>query len=95
MRSLSMGIMLFSALSLVPVTMNAQDREHGQDSQRSDHKTYYDTAHKDQHEWNDGEDAAWSRYRSEHHVKQSDFAKASRKQQQNYWDWRHEHPDNH
>ena len=72
------------AVSLLPNTAVAQD--HGA-------RTYADTAHGDKHEWNAKEDEAWKRYRDEHHIKQEDFARAKRKQQEDYWKWRHEHPD--
>ena len=72
------------AVSLFPSTATAQDR--------GTH-TYTDTAHGDKHEWNIREDDAWKRYRHEHHIKQEDFARLKHRQQEDYWKWRHEHPD--
>ena len=54
---------------------------------------YEDAAHHDSHEWNDKEDQAWQRYLQEHHKKNHEFAKANKKEQQDYWNWRHGHPD--
>lgn len=87
-KGIIFGLILGTALC-VPSASIAQD------ARDQSHKTYYDASHKDRHEWNDNEDAAWNRYRDEHHVKQTDFAKASKKQQQAYWNWRHDHPDQH
>ncbi len=89
MKRILFGLTLASALCL-PNALSAQNDRHDADKSS---KTYYDTAHKDQHQWNDNESGAWNRYRNEHHVKQSDFAKASKKQQQEYWKYRHDHPD--
>ncbi|HEX4748291.1 MAG TPA: hypothetical protein VH302_02010 [Bryobacteraceae bacterium] len=89
MKRLLVGFALASALC-IPAALTAQD-----DHRTEANKSYYDTAHKDKHEWNDNESAAWNRYREEHHVKQSEFDRASKKQQQDYWNWRHEHSDQH
>lgn len=70
------------AVSFLPTAATAQDHP----------RTYTDAAHHDTHEWNANEDAQWKRYREEHHIKQEEFAKLSRKQQAEYWKWRHEHP---
>jgi hypothetical protein len=71
------------AVSLLPSAAIAQD--HGT-------HVYTDTAHGDKHEWNAKEDEAWKHYREEHHIKQEEFAKLKRKQQEDYWKWRHDHP---
>ena len=68
---------------------HAQERDH----QADEHKRYEDKAHNDSHEWNDKEDQAYRRYLQERHKKYHDFAKASKKEQSDYWNWRHEHPD--
>ncbi len=84
--------MLAGALSISP-SVYAQDNGHDHDGD-SGQRTYYDAGHKDKHQWNDHEATVWTTYRTEHHVKQSDFAKTNKKQQQQYWNYRHEHPDN-
>jgi hypothetical protein len=53
----------------------------------------YDREHKDYHHWDDHENAAWHRYLAEQHHADREFAKASRKEQAAYWNWRHSHPD--
>ena len=53
----------------------------------------YDPAHKDYHQWDDKEDAAWGRFLAEKHRDRHEFAKANKKEQEEYWNWRHSHPD--
>ena len=47
------------------------------------------------HEWSQSEDPAWRQYLAEHHKKYHDYAKATKKEQENYWKWRDKHPDVH
>jgi hypothetical protein len=61
----------------------------GQESRR-----YEDKQHHDSHEWNSNEDQAYKRYLAEHHKKTHEFAKAPKREQSDYWNWRHAHPDN-
>jgi hypothetical protein len=53
----------------------------------------YDREHKDYHQWDDHEKDAWARFLAEKHRKDHEFAKASKKEQDEYWNWRHSHPD--
>ena len=53
----------------------------------------YDRDHKDYHNWDDHENQAWNRYLSENHKREHDFKKANKKEQSQYWNWRHSHPD--
>jgi hypothetical protein len=53
----------------------------------------YDKNHKDYHNWNDHEDQAYRGYLSEQHQTYRPYAKQSHKQQDQYWNWRHGHPD--
>jgi hypothetical protein len=55
----------------------------------------YDRDHKDYHNWDDNENRAYLQYHSENRNGPAEFSKASRKQQSDYWKWRHAHPDNH
>lgn len=90
MKRILSGLVLCGVLSFVPV--RAQDHDDHHDAHT---RTYYDKVHKDSHRWDDHENEAWGHYRDEHHVKQANFARVNHKEQQNYWNWRHEHPDNH
>lgn len=71
----------------------AQDRDHQDRHANEQQRRYEDAAHNDSHEWNEQEDQAYRRYLTEHHKKYHDFAKANKKEQSDYWKWRHEHPD--
>jgi hypothetical protein len=53
----------------------------------------YDKNHKDYHNWDDNENRAWGVYLTENHKNHHDYARASKKEQGRYWDWRHSHPD--
>jgi hypothetical protein len=88
-------VIVLSAVLVIPVAVSAQGRDHPdkrQDDRQS--RRYEDKAHKDSHEWNSGEDQAYRRYLQGHHKKYNDFAKLKKKDQDNYWNWRHSHPDN-
>jgi hypothetical protein len=53
----------------------------------------YDKDHKDYHNWDDNENRAWGRFLTENHKKSHEFSKANKKEQSQYWNWRHAHPD--
>ena len=53
----------------------------------------YDRNHKDYHNWDDHENQSWGLYLSDNHKKSHEFAKSNRKEQSEYWNWRHSHPD--
>jgi hypothetical protein len=53
----------------------------------------YDSGHKDYHNWDDHENTAWGVYLSNNHKKSHEFSTANKKEQSNYWNWRHSHPD--
>ena len=53
----------------------------------------YDRDHKDYHNWDDHENQSWGLYLSNNHKKPHEFAKANKKEQSQYWNWRHDHPD--
>jgi hypothetical protein len=54
---------------------------------------YYDSGHKDYHNWNDNENHAWGVYLTENNRKTQQFRKAKKSEKSQYWNWRHEHPD--
>jgi type III secretory pathway component EscR len=53
----------------------------------------YDRDHKDYHHWDEHENQAWHRYLAEQHRQDHEFVKANKKEQEEYWNWRHSHPD--
>lgn len=52
-------------------------------------------AQEDHHErkWDEHEQAAWARFLAEKHRKDHEYAKSKKKEQEEYWAWRHDHPD--
>ncbi len=55
----------------------------------------YDRDHKDYHIWDANENSAWTVFLTNNHSKYHEYSHASRKEQSNYWNWRHSHPDGH
>jgi hypothetical protein len=53
----------------------------------------YDKNHKDYHNWDDNENRAWNRYLTENHRDSHEFSRANKREQSQYWNWRHAHPD--
>ena len=53
----------------------------------------YDRDHKDYHNWDDNENRAWGRFLTENHRNSHEFSKSNKKEQSQYWNWRHSHPD--
>ncbi len=47
------------------------------------------------HEWNDSENPTWHQYLKEHHRKDHEWSRASKREQREYWKWRDQHHDNH
>ena len=54
---------------------------------------YYDRERKDYHEWTEQEDRIYRNWLKEQHREYREFGKLHRNEQQQYWHWRHEHPD--
>jgi hypothetical protein len=57
----------------------------------ADVKVYVDSKHHDKHEWNEDEDRRYRAYMEEHHRKYIEFHKLNRRDQEAYWEWRHQH----
>ena len=56
-------------------------------------KRYYDRNGHDYHVYNNQEDRAYRVYLGEQHLEYREFSKMKRQDQQRYFKWRHEHPD--
>ena len=84
------SLFLTAALAAPVVTLA---RPAVQDQDNHDRDRVYDREHKDYHQWDDHEKDAWARFLAEKHRKDHEFAKASKKEQDEYWNWRHSHPD--
>ena len=53
----------------------------------------YDKDHKDYHNWDDKENHAWGQFLTENHKSSHEYSKANKKEQSQYWNYRHAHPD--
>ena len=54
---------------------------------------YYDKDARDYHEWNQNENQVYHQYVTENHKRDREFAKTNRRERQDYFKWRHDHPD--
>jgi hypothetical protein len=80
-------IALFLGTVLIaPVAVRADDKDRNE-------RRYYDRTHKDYHVWNADEDRAYRRFLEENHHPYREWTKARRRDQEEYWNWRHEHRD--
>ena len=86
-RFLILSAFVISAAFVVPSVARADDRNHHE-------KRYYDKEGHDYHTWNNNEDRAYRQYLGEQHRDYRDFHGAKRGEQQQYFTWRHTHPDN-
>jgi hypothetical protein len=82
-RLLILGGFLAGAALLAPIA-TAADRHD---------KRYYDRDGRDYHVYNNQEDRAYRAYLGEQHRDYREFRTMKRNQQQQYFKWRHEHPD--
>ena len=95
-----LGSLLLGAALVAPMTItaspNSQERnEEKREEKREHERRYYDRDHKDYHVWNDREDGAYRRWLEEKHYQtHREFSKLKRREQSEYWEWRHAHPDN-
>jgi len=78
---------LLLAIGLSAPLLSADDHDRDRD------KRYYDKSHKDYHEWNANEERSYGIFLGERHIRVHVWAKAPAREQQEYWRWRHEHPD--
>jgi hypothetical protein len=86
-KNLFLGSLFLSAALLAPMAMQARA------TPQAVSVKVYDSGHKDYHQWDDHEDHAYAQYRVEHPKVKVEFNKASKRQQKDYWNWRHAHPD--
>jgi hypothetical protein len=81
------GAILLTGVLMTPAMMIAKDHD------RDDHR-YYDPYKKDYHEWNENEARAYRHWvEQERHQQYRDWHKASKRDQREYWRWRHDHQD--
>lgn len=86
----------------VAATPRPQDRQEEKREEKREEKherkerRYYDRDRKDYHVWNNRENEAYERWEREERREPSvrPFSKLNRREQAEYWNWRHQHPDN-
>jgi hypothetical protein len=93
-----LGILLLGAAILAPTMLiagpNPQDRAEQREEQRERQRRYYDREHRDYHAWNSREDVRYREWRAERHYRAHvRYERMKRRQQADYWRWRHSHPD--
>ena len=92
--ALAITLTIFGAPNFAGAFQSEQGMANGRGHDKEPQvKRYYDKKNKDTHEWNDNEDKAYRAYLSENHQEYRDFSKRKAPEQQQYFDWRHEHPD--
>lgn len=84
-----LGATLLAPVVFLPVSAQAQDDHRKED----DNRRYQDAKHHDEHAWNNHEDQAYRMWVKERHRKYNDFDRLDARDQQAYWDWRHDHSD--
>ncbi len=95
MRTYLSGL-LFGVLLMAPVAVRAGDHDDHDDNgkHKGQYKRYYDDDRKDYHKWSKGEDKAYEHYLKDQRKEQrEDFHHGNRIQQNEYWRWRHDHPN--
>jgi hypothetical protein len=79
------GALLLSGVLLAPLAVQTRAEQR-----------VYDPYRRDYHEWNDRENRAYRHWlMEERHREWHDWDHASRREQRDYWRWRHDHPDWH
>ena len=53
----------------------------------------YDEPRHDYHRWNSGEERAYRAYLAERRREYIEFSRLERRDQEDYWEWRHNHPN--
>jgi hypothetical protein len=83
------GALLLAAAIVAPALVVAEAQA------QEEHVTVrvYDRHHKDYHNWDDREDHAYRGYLGERHQGYREYNQQTRRNQDNYWRWRHQHPD--
>jgi hypothetical protein len=81
---LGAALIIPTTITMTPLALRADPPEG---------RTYHDKQHNDDHQWNGHEDQAYRMYAKENHRRYRTFSTLKENDQQNYWNWRHEHND--
>jgi hypothetical protein len=86
-KSLFLSSLFLSAVLVAPMALIANAAPQGVTLR------FYDRDHRDYHNWDDREGRYYSDYRVEHPRYAVSFSKTNRRQQREYWKWRHQQRD--
>jgi len=89
-----LGLVLLGAMLLAPMALKAASFTPSPGEERHERR-YYDREHHDWHIWDDRESAAYRHWLMEERREREyrEYARLRRRQQAEYWRWRHEHLD--
>jgi hypothetical protein len=90
------AFLLMAALAtptLALAAARAQESRPSQEQRTTAQRRVYDRSHKDYHVWDGREDQAYRSWLGEQHRDYRDYSKLKRKDQTQYWQWRHAHPE--
>ena len=87
-----LGSFVLCAVLMAPAGIQAEERHDC--PARDGRQGYYDNNHKDCHYWDDHEDHAYQTWAQTKHKTKREYSKLKNKERSEYWEWRHEHPDN-
>jgi hypothetical protein len=83
----------FSTLSLDNQVLFWTWRRAHPDPDARGFKRYFDQGHNDWHVWDENEDRAYRTFMNGRHWPYREITELLPRDQQRYWDWRHQHPD--
>jgi hypothetical protein len=85
-----------SAALMAPLgafAMPAPQDDHERHEEQERERRVYDPYHKDYHNWDQREDAAYRHWLEERHEAYVDYEHLKHRQQESYWNWRHNHEE--
>ena len=93
-RNKLLASLFMSAVLAAPIAVNAvarpqDDRDHERHEKAEG--GVYDREHRDYHNWDDREDSTYRRWLDERHESYREFQRLKRREQRDYWNWRHNH----
>ena len=91
--SLFLSSALLAPMGAFAMPVPQDDREHERHEERERERRVYDPYHKDYHNWDSREDQVYRRWMDERHESYVDYERLKRKQQRDYWNWRHSHEE--
>jgi hypothetical protein len=91
--SMFLSAAILAPLGAVALPAPQDDREHERHEERERERRVYDPYHKDYHNWDQREDGAYRRWLDTRHEAYVDYERLKRRQQREYWNWRHSHEE--